>query len=53
MAANAYSVGEGFPRIEAAQLPHGLSSVTYWLRLDHCAPFEHPYEDLFSEELSQ
>lgn len=53
MAANAYSVGEGFPRIEAAQLPHGLSLVTYWLRLDHCAPFEHPYEDLFSEELPQ
>ena len=48
--ANAYAVGERFPRIEAISLPPGVSSVTYWLRLDQCAPFEHPLADLFLSE---
>lgn len=53
VATSAYAVGEGFPRIEAASLPEGLNLVTYWLRLDRCAPFEHPYEDLFQSESFQ
>lgn len=47
IASNAYAVGEAFPRIEATGLPPGLNSVTYWLRLDQCAPFEHPVDELF------
>lgn len=53
VATRAYAVSEGFPRIEAASLPEGLNLVTYWLRLDRCAPFEHPYEDLFQSESFQ
>jgi hypothetical protein len=52
VATNAYGVGEGFPRIEATGLPEGVSVVTYWLRLDLCAPFEHAYDDLFHSEPS-
>lgn len=47
IASKAYAVGETFPRIEATGLPPGVNSVTYWLRLDQCAPFEHPVDDLF------
>lgn len=50
---SAYAVGDGFPRIEATSLPEGVSLVTYWLRLDLCAPFEHPYDDLFYSEPSK
>ncbi|OYX55758.1 MAG: hypothetical protein B7Y86_12470 [Brevundimonas subvibrioides] len=50
---NAYSVAEGFPRIEAISLPPGVSSVTYWLRLDQCAPFEHAIADLFMSESAE
>lgn len=52
VATSAYAVGEGFPRIEATGLPEGVSLVTYWLRLDLCAPFEHAYDDLFHSEPS-
>ena len=50
---SAYAIEAGFPRIEAAALPDGVDLVTYWLRLDRCAPFEHPYESLFRSEPSQ
>lgn len=50
---SAYAIVEGFPRIEAVNLPDGVSLVTYWLGLDRCAPFEQPYEDLFRSEPSQ
>jgi hypothetical protein len=50
---SAYAIRDSFPRIEAVDLPEGVSLVTYWLRLDRCAPFEHPYEDLFRSEPSQ
>jgi hypothetical protein len=53
VATSAYAVCDGFPRIETTGLPEGVSLVTYWLRLDLCAPFEHPYEDLFLSEFSQ
>lgn len=52
VATSAYFVGDGFPRIEATILPEGVSLVTYWLRLDLCAPFEHAYDDLFHSEPS-
>lgn len=52
VATSAYAVDEGFPRIEATGLPEGVSLVTYWLRLDLCAPFEHAYDDLFHSEPS-
>lgn len=47
IASNAYAVSDAFPRIEATGLPPGVNSVTYWLRLDQCTPFEHAVEDLF------
>ena len=47
IASNAYAVGQTFPRIESTGLPPAVNSVTYWLRLDQCAPFEHPVGDLF------
>lgn len=53
VANSAYAVNEGFPRVEATSLPEGVGLVTYWLRLDLCAQFEHPYEDLFYSEPSR
>lgn len=53
VANSAYAVNEGFPRVEATSLPEGVGLVTYWLRLDLCAPFEQPYEDLFHSEPSR
>lgn len=49
-AQSAYSVEGDFPRIEAAGLPSGVGSVTYWLQLDRCAPFERRFEQAFPGE---
>lgn len=49
----AYSVVDGFPRVQAADLPSGVTNVTYWLQLDLCATFERPFNDLFQNESSK
>lgn len=44
-----YSVEEGFPRIDAGELPSGVSGVGYTLDLRECDDFEIADEELINE----
>lgn len=45
-----YRVGDGFPRLMRSQLPTGIASVAYDIRLETIVPFECDGEAVFEEK---
>jgi hypothetical protein len=42
VATTSYRIVDGFPRLRAGIIPHGIQKVTYLLELEACAPFAAP-----------